>query len=167
MAIETRGGPELWNEASWKANGNPHPGTALDYVLGTYVRNPEVLSACIEILLRFGGKSKHEFPAVLAIVRGRIAELAELLDKYPDLLHQRFSGLDFGTTAARMLTLRGGTLLHTAAEFQNLDATRLLLDHGADVTATAMVDEAGVGGQHLFFMPRHRRATQAFRLYNC
>ena len=50
-----------------------------------------------------------------------------------------------------MLTLRGGTLLHIAAEFQNLDAARLLLDHGADVNATAMVDEAGVGGQTPIF----------------
>lgn len=149
--LEHGADPNCGNEASWKARGMPHPGTALDYLLGTYVRDPEALSACIEILLRAGGKSKHESPAVLAVVRGRTAELAELLDENPDLLHQRFPGLDFGTTAARMLTLRGGTLLHVAAEFQNLHAARLLLDRGADVNATAMVDETGVGGQTPIF----------------
>jgi ankyrin repeat protein len=149
--LEHGADPNCGNEASWKARGIAHPGTALDYLLGTYVRDPEVLSACIEILLRAGGKSKHESSAVLAVVRGRIAELTELLDENPDLLHQRFPGLDFGTTAARMLTLRGGTLLHVAAEFQNLDAARLLLDHGADVNATAMVDDTGVGGQTPIF----------------
>lgn len=149
--LEHGADPNCGNDASWEARGSPHPGTALDYLLGTYVRDPEVLSACIEILLRFGGKSKHELPAVWAVVRRRIAELAELLDKDSDLLHRRFPGLDFGTTAARMLTLRGGTLLHVAAEFQNIDAARLLLDRGADVNATAMVDEAGLGGQTPIF----------------
>ena len=85
------------------------------------------------------------------MVRGRITELAELLDANPDLLHQRFPSLDFGTTAARTLTLRGGTLLHVAAEFQSLHATRLLLDRGADVNARATVDDAGVGGQTPIF----------------
>jgi ankyrin repeat protein len=149
--LEHGADPNCGSEAAWKARGIPHPGTAFDYLLGTYVRDPEVLSVCIEILLRAGGKSKYESAAVLAVVRGRITELAELLEANPDLLHQRFPGLDFGTTAGRMLTLRGGTLLHVAAEFQNLPAARLLLDRGADVNATAMVDETGVGGQTPIF----------------
>jgi ankyrin repeat protein len=120
-------------------------------LLGTYVRDPEVLGTCIEILVRADGKSKHESPALLAVIRGRVTELAELLHASPDLIHQRFPSLDFGATAARMLTLRGGTLLHVAAEFQNLDAARLLLDRGADVNAAAMLDEAGVGGQTPIF----------------
>ncbi len=149
--LEHGADPNCGTEAVWKARGIPHPGTALDYLLGTYVRDPEVLSACMEILLRAGGKSKHESPAVLAIIRGRISELTELLDASPSLIHQRFPGLDFGTTGARMLTLRGGTLLHVAAEFQSLDAAQLLLDRGADVNAPAMLDETGVGGQTPIF----------------
>jgi hypothetical protein len=143
--------PNCGTRTAWKARRIPHPGTALDYLLGTYVRDPDLLNACIEILLRAGGKSKHEPPAVLAVVRGSMTELAELLDANPDLLHQRFSDLDFGTTAARMLTLRGGTLLHVAAEFQAIHAARFLLDRGADVNATAMVDETGIGGQTPIF----------------
>ena len=149
--LEHGADPNCGSEAVWKARGIPHPGTALDYLLGAYVRDPEVLGACIEILLRAGGKSKHESPAVLAVIRGRMTELTELLDASPALIHQRFPGLDFGTTAARMLTLRGGTLLHVAAEFQSLDAARLLLDRGADVNAAATLDETGVGGQTPIF----------------
>ncbi len=149
--LEHGADPNCGSEAVWKARGIPHPGTALDYLLGTYVRDPEVLSACIEILLRAGGKSKHDSPAVLAVIRGRMTELTELLDASPALIHQRFPGLDFGATGARMLTLRGGTLLHVAAEFQSLDAARLLLDRGADVNAPAMLDDAGVGGQTPIF----------------
>jgi ankyrin repeat protein len=50
-----------------------------------------------------------------------------------------------------MLTLKGATLLHVAAEYQNLDAVRLLVDLGADVNAGATVDGAGVGGQTPIF----------------
>ena len=149
--LEHGADPNCGSEALWRARGIPHPGTALDYLLGAYVRDPEVLGACIEVLLRAGGKSKHESRAVMAVIRGRMTELAELLDASPALIHQRFAGLDFGATAARMLTLRGGTLLHVAAEFQSLDAARLLLDRGADVNAAAMLDEAGVGGQTPIF----------------
>ena len=49
------------------------------------------------------------------------------------------------------MTLRGGTLLHVAAEFGNLAAATLLLDHGADVNARATVDDVGVGGQTAIF----------------
>ena len=50
-----------------------------------------------------------------------------------------------------MLTLGGATLLHVAAEYGFVDATRLLLDRGADVNARAEVDESGVGGQTPIF----------------
>jgi hypothetical protein len=140
----------------WLLEHGAHPGTALDYLLGTYVRNAEALGACIEALLRAGGKSKYDNPALLAVIRGRVTELAELLDVNPELVHQRFPDLDFGTTAGRMLTLRGGTLLHVAAEFQSFDAAQLLLDRGADVNAAALPDEAGVGGQ----TPVFHAATQ-------
>jgi ankyrin repeat protein len=143
--------PNCGSEAIWTSRDIPHPGTALDYLLGAYVRDPEVMATCIEILLRAGGKSKHAPPAVLAVIRGNMTELVDLLDASPSLLHQRFLELDFGTTAARMLTLRGGTLLHVAAEFQKLDVARLLLDRGADVNAAATLDEAGVGGQTPIF----------------
>jgi ankyrin repeat protein len=143
--------PNCGSEALWKSRGAPHPGSALDYLLRAYVREPEVLSTCIGILLDAGGKSKHDAPAVLAIVRGRLDELAALLDADPTLISRRFPGLDFGTTAGRMLTLRGGTLLHVAAEFGNLEAARMLVERGADVNAQAAFDEAGVGGQAAIF----------------
>ena len=149
--LEHGADPNCGSEAIWKSRGIPHPGTALDYLLGAYVRDPEVMATCIEILLRAGGKSNHAPPAVLAVIRGSMTELVDLLDASPSLLHQRFLELDFGTTAARMLTLRGGTLLHVAAEFQKLDVARLLLDRGADVNAAAMLDEVGVGGQTPIF----------------
>ena len=128
-----------------------YPGTALDYVIGTYARSPERLSACIEALLDAGGTTKYDAPGVLDILRGRLDRLAERLDADPALAHRRFPELDCGSTGARRLLLQGATLLHVAAEFGNVEAARMLLDRGADVNARATMDEDGVGGQTALF----------------
>jgi len=131
--------------------GTPHPGTALDYVIGAYSRHPEDLSACIGLLLDAGGVTRYDVPAVLALLRGRTDELAGQLAAQPELVQRRFPELDFGTTGARALTLRGATLLHVAAEYGSPEAATLLLGRGADVNARATVDAAGVGGQTALF----------------
>jgi ankyrin repeat protein len=143
--------PNCGGDEFWKTRNVPHPGTALDYLLGAYIRAPEVLSTCIDILVNAGGKSKYQFPAVMAVIGNRLNDLKQLLNNDQSLVHRQFPALDFGTTAARMLTLRGATLLHVAAEFGNLDAVRVLLDRGADVNGKAVVDNDGVGGQTAIF----------------
>ncbi len=124
--------------------------TALDYLVGSYHRSP-YLSLCIEYLLDSGGVTKYDVPGVLDILRGRLDQLEEHLKASPTLVHQRFKELDCGQTGARRLSLRGATLLHVAAEYGNVDAARLLLDHGADINARASVDEDGIGGQTPIF----------------
>ena len=126
-------------------------GTALDYLIGTYERSPERLSACIGVLLDAGGTTRYNAPGVLEVLRRQPDRLAERLDADSELVHRRFSELDCGSTGARRLLLQGATLLHVAAEFGNVEAARLLLDRGADVNARATVDEAGVGGQTAIF----------------
>jgi ankyrin repeat protein len=127
-----------------------YPGTALDYVIGTYGRSRQ-LGECMELLAEAGGVTKYNVPPVLDLLRGRVDALTKHLDADSALVHRRFPELDFGSTGARLLTLRGATLLHVAAEYGNADAARLLLERGADVNARAAVDEAGVGGQTPIF----------------
>jgi ankyrin repeat protein len=133
------------------AAGHPHPGTALDYLIASYGRSAERLSACIEVLLAAGGTTRYAAPAVLALLRGRLDGLIEQTDADPTLLSRRFPDLDCGMSGGRRLTLQGATLLHVAAEYGHAQAAALLLDRGAEVNARAAVDEAGVGGQTALF----------------
>jgi ankyrin repeat protein len=135
----------------YEISGHPYPGTALDYLIAGYARSLERLSACIDVLLEAGGETRYDTPAVLALLRGRLDNLAELIDAEPGLVNKRFSKLDCGQTGGRCLLLQGGTLLHLAAEYGNVAAVALLLDRGADVNARATVDEAGIGGQTAIF----------------
>ena len=135
----------------YRISGHPYPGTALDYLIASYARSAHRLSACIDILLEAGGATKYDAPDVLQLLRGRLDDLAELIDADPALVNRRFPELDCGMTGGRELTLRGGTLLHAAAEYGNLAAVALLLEGGADVNAGATVNEDGVGGQTAIF----------------
>jgi ankyrin repeat protein len=130
--------------------GRKYPGTALDYVIGTYGRSHQ-LSACIEVLLDAGGVTRYNAPPVLDLLRGRLDQLAEKIDADPALVHCQFPELDFGATGRRLLSLRGATLLHVAAEYGNMEAAKLLLERGADVNARAGVDDSGLGGQTPIF----------------
>src|SRR5260370_4014386 len=59
-------------------NGRKYPGTALDYVIGTYGRSPQ-LGECMEILVEAGGGTKYNVPPVLDLLRGRL----DLFDERP------------------------------------------------------------------------------------
>jgi ankyrin repeat protein len=133
------------------AAGERFPGAALDYLIASYARSPERLSRCIGLLLAAGGETKYAEPAVLALLRGRLDLLGELLDADRSLTEERFAGLDCGMTGRRRLTLEGATLLHVAAEYGNAAAVALLLERGVDVNAGATLKAGGVGGQTAIF----------------
>jgi Ankyrin repeats (many copies) len=122
----------------------------LDYVIGTYSRSP-LQAQCMRLLIEAGCASRHNAPAVLELLRGRLEVLGKMLDADPALVHRRFAELDFGSTACRRMTLCGGTLLHVAAEYGNVKAAQMLLAHGADLNARAELDPNGIGGQTPLF----------------
>jgi ankyrin repeat protein len=149
--LEHGADPNCGGEARWKSTGHQHPGTALEYVLGTYARSKEDLSACAELLREAGGRCRYDEPGVMAAILGDVVAVREFSERDRALVGNRFASLDIGATAGRMLTLRGATLLHVAAEFGQADVVRVLLDLGADVNARALIDADGVGGQTAIF----------------
>jgi ankyrin repeat protein len=132
-------------------NGEPFPGTALDYLIAGYARSMERLSACIDLLLQAGGETRYHEPSVMALLRNRLDILTEQIAADSTLVNRRFPALDFGMSGGRRLSLEGTTLLHVAAEFGNLEAATFLLDRGADANARATVDPAGIGGHTALF----------------
>jgi hypothetical protein len=143
--------PNCGTESQWQLHGKSHPGTALDYLLGTYVRSPSALNQSVKLLQEAGGTSRYNEPGVLATVCGDSETIDDLLRKDRSLLERRYPSLDIGTTAGRMLTLKGATLLHVAAEFGQPVVAQQLLDAGADADQTALIDANGIGGQTPIF----------------
>lgn len=141
---------------------NPHVvaedgSNAVSMLVGTYARNARGRSACLEVLAG-AGIELLDTPA-MALHRGRIDLLEAHLSRDPGILLQRFE-LDeiyrfqsnvqpcAGLTAT---PVAGGTLLHLAFEYGDLDVARWLIERGADVNARSAVDAEGFGGQTPLF----------------
>ncbi len=80
----------------------------------------------------------------MALHRGRLDLLQEHLDRDPSLLERRFTyreiffNRDGAPGDAYPATpVSGGTLLHLALEFDDIDVARWLIERGADVNARA------------------------------
>jgi hypothetical protein len=89
--LEHGADPNCDDEVRWKAAGKAHPGTALEYVVGTYVRSKEDLSVCVELLREAGGRCRYDEPGVMAAILGDVAAVGELVAKDRALLTKRFS----------------------------------------------------------------------------
>jgi ankyrin repeat protein len=95
--------------------------------------------------------SRNNELGVIATIRGDSDSVKELLHGDRSFIERTYPSLNIGTTAGRMLTLKGATLLHVAAEFGQVEVARLLLNAGADVNASAFTDSDGQGGQSPIF----------------
>ncbi len=73
--------PDCGEASDWQSKGRSHPGTALDFVLGTYVRDKDELNESIKLIRDAGGSSQYDEPGVIATIRGDSAEIELLLRK--------------------------------------------------------------------------------------
>ena len=143
--------PDCGEVSKWRSKGRSHPGTALDFVMGTYVRDKDALFQSIKLIRNADGSSQYDEPGVIAAICGDIKEIDTLLGKDPSVIETRYPSLNIGTTGGRMLTLKGATLLHVAAEFGQVGIAEQLLEAGANVDARAATDLHGIGGQTPIF----------------
>lgn len=103
-----------------------------------YSRGPR-FKDCIRAFINAG--LEFEDHALLAVLAHDATKLEELLSADNSTVKKTYSLFNNTYTP-----LTGGTLMHFCAEYNSIDCARLLLKHGADVNAKALIDEHGFGG---------------------
>ncbi|MGE0702327.1 MAG: ankyrin repeat domain-containing protein [Vicinamibacterales bacterium] len=98
---------------------------------------------CLRLLLDRG--ALLDDPAVAPVLLNDGQALAAAIRTNPALLQHRT------TMVSAFTPLVGASLLHVAAEYGNVAAAQVLIDLGADVNATASVDEYGLDGHTPLF----------------
>ena len=107
-----------------------------------YARS-DAFPACLRLLLDRG--ATLDDPRIAPVLLDDVDALAAALRRDPSLIEHRTSMVSAFTP------LEGVSLLHVAAEFGNMRAARVLLEMGADVNATAAVDDDGLNGHTPLF----------------
>jgi hypothetical protein len=130
----------------------------VDVVLETDSRKPADKHAILEMYVRHGVELPDTAP--MAVHRGRIDLLEQLLRQDPELLSRTFShdeifpaalGCHDEVIATHGTPLRGATLLHMAIDYDEMEIARWLLARGMNVDARAAVDQDGFGGHTALF----------------
>ena len=121
-------------------------------VITTYGRGSR--HECLEFFSELGVELPDTAP--MAVMRRRFDLLESCLKREPDLLAKRFdeteifpAELGIKVEEARMTvaSLHGTTLLHIAVELRLIEVAKWLVEKGADVNATAAIDQEKFGGQ--------------------
>lgn len=130
----------------------------VDVVLETDSRKPDAKHRILELYVE-NGLALPDTP-VMALHRGRIDLLEELLVDYPSLLNRRFThneiyppelGCHDEVLATQGTPLAGTTLLHLCVDYDEFEIAEWLIARGADVNARATVAPDGFGGHTPLF----------------
>jgi hypothetical protein len=131
---------------------------AVDVVLESDSRDPASKHRILELYEEYG----FELPdtPTMALHRGRLDLLEKHLRRDPDLLNRTFTheeiyppemGCHDEVNATQGTPLKGTTLLHLCADYDEIEIARWLIERGADVNTRAAVDADGFGGHTALF----------------
>ena len=137
-------------------NGVDH--NSVEHLLGTDSRNPPAKHRILEMWIEHGFEPPDT--PVMALHRGRIDLLEAHLARDPELLRRTFEITDVFPLApacsrepytAQGTPMHGTTLLHIAANFDEVEIAEWLLDRSMDPDARAAIDADGFGGYTALF----------------
>jgi hypothetical protein len=114
----------------------------VNWLLEEYTRSDR-LGDCLRLLFERG--AVLDDPVIGPVLLNDADAIKAAVSENPSLLEHRT------TLISSFTSLVGVSLLHVAAEFGNLNAARALVEAGADVNATAAVDEYGLNGHTPLF----------------
>lgn len=140
-------------------DGRGNKNAPLAMVLETYSRNPGGKHAIMQ-RFRKRGYAWEDTP-MMAFHCGDIGGLERHLQRDPQLVNHRFGYreiyppktgcADDGRSGLHSTPIDGATLLHLAIDFDEREIFDWLIERGADVNATATVDDEGFGGHTPLF----------------
>jgi hypothetical protein len=124
----------------------------IDSLINMYTRGP-LFKECIQAFVDYG--VDFEDKILLSVLLDDAAMLDMHLNEDKAALLKRYS---FDCT---FTPLREASLLHICAEYNHLDCAKVLVQHGANINATAGIDENGFGGQTPIFHTVNQDANKS------
>ena len=130
----------------------------IEAAIGSDSRNPGAKRRILELYAEHG--YEYRDTAIMAFHRGRFDLLEKHLAQDPGLLQRRFPiqeifppevGCDHKPYECMGTPVDGGTLLHLAVYWDELDMAEWMLERGADVNAGTALDADGFGGHTPLF----------------
>ena len=147
-------------QAYFAAGGSPndtHNGIPVfTAMVEMYTRSPR-FNNCVNVFIEHG--LAFDEPALLAVFTDDAERLRELIRQDHGLVFKTYSL--FRNTYS---PLTGGSLLHFCAEYNSVDCATVLVAHGADVNATAGIDEYGFGGHTPIFHTVNQNSNNSARM---
>jgi len=124
----------------------------INWLIEMYTRSSR-FPDCLRLLLERG--AVFDDPLIAPVLLDDPESLAAAIRETPPLLEHRT------TITSPFTPLVDASLLHVAAEYGNAQATRVLIDMGADVEARADVDDFGLNGHTAIFHTVNSHANRS------